>query len=87
MNLHHCPKLINLSSMTFVGTQVPPPWTRFIQQGEWNILKGLNDIELNIMKYLSNLFCAIERIQPISWRSLFEAVSYTHLTLPTNREV
>lgn len=24
------------------------------------------------MKYLSNLFSAIERIQPISWRSLFE---------------
>ena len=42
--------------------------------------------ELN-NKTMNTTAATIENAQPAAWPVTYETVSYTHLTLPTNREV
>ena len=58
-------------------------------EGEWIIIEANDDqesgfVDLNSLSLWHN---TIEAMQNRNWISVEDTVSYTHLTLPTNREV
>ena len=68
------------------GTE--PKFGDTVIQGRWGVLLTMSSqYGANTMEVTKALEAALDELKPVFEREGIKAVSYTHLTLPTNREV